>query len=147
VTATYRRAEPDDAARLFALRRDAILALAPAGMSAPDAASWSANLTLQGMEAKLRELEICVAELDGRIVGWGAIRASRLEGLYTDPAFANRGIGSALLGMLEALMRARGIAQIDAETSQNAEGFYLRRGYQPAGPRVGAGREITKRFV
>jgi putative acetyltransferase len=147
VIATHRRAERGDAERLLALRRDAILALAPAGMPAPDAASWSGNLTLQGMETKLRELEIWVAELNGRIVGWGAIRASRLEGLYTDPAFANRGIGTALLGALEALLRTRGIAQIDAEASQNAEGFYLRRGYRAAGPRVGAAREITKRLV
>jgi putative acetyltransferase len=143
----HRRAEPEDAAWLFALRREAILALAPSGMPAPDAASWSANLTLQGMEGKLRELEIWVAELDGRIVGWGAIRACRLESLYTDPAFASRGIGTALLGTLETVLRARGMAQIDAEASANAEGFYLRRGYQAAGPPVGAGREITKRFV
>jgi putative acetyltransferase len=113
-------------------------------MPGAEVEAWSANLTVAGMERKIHELEIWVAEIDGRAVGWGAIRGDRLEGLYTDPDFANRGIATELLGKLENLMRTRGICRISAEASSNAERFYLRRGYEPAGPRHGEAREIAK---
>ena len=59
------------------------------------------------MERKLRELEVWVAELDGIVVGWGAIRGDMLEGLYAAPEFAGQGVGAGLLDMLEGLMRER----------------------------------------
>ena len=116
-------------------------------MSVSHAKIWAKNLSVAGMELKIREMEILVAEIDGQVVGWGAIRADRLEGLYTDPDFAGRGIGTELLSKLEVLMRTRGIRAIRAETSSNAEGFYLRRGYEPLGPPLGAGRQIIKRLA
>jgi putative acetyltransferase len=49
--------------------------------------------------------------------------------------------------MLEALMRERGILAVRAEASSNAEAFYLRRGYEPIGPRTPEGAQpITKRL-
>ena len=63
--AVYRPATLDDAMRLFELRRSSILELALSGMSVEDATAWAKQLTLSGMERKLRELEIWVAELDG----------------------------------------------------------------------------------
>ena len=109
--------------------------------------TWATKLSVAGMEQKIRALEIWVAEIHGRAVGWGAIHRDRLEGLYTDPDFACQGIGSELLGKLEALMRARGICRIDADASANAEGFYLRRGYTSAGEPRGEARPITKRLA
>ena len=144
VIATHRPATPEDATRLFELRRKSIIAFAPSGMSVLEAEIWAANLTVPGMQLKIREMEIWVAEISGRMVAWGAIRGDRLEGLYTDPEFASQGIGSELLIKLEALMRARGIRRISADASSNAEGFYLRRGYEPTGPRRGEVRQITK---
>ena len=79
--------------------------------------SWATNLSLAGMEQKIHALEIWIAEIDGRAAGWGGIRGDRLEGLYTDPDFAHRGIGTELLGKLEALMRARGIGRCLLYTS------------------------------
>jgi putative acetyltransferase len=116
-------------------------------MSVSDAKIWAKNLSVPGMELKIREMEILVAEINGRVVGWGAIRGDRLEGLYTDPDFAGRGIGTELLRRLEVLMRSYGIRTIRAEASLNAEGFYLRRGYEPLGPPFGAGRQIIKRLA
>jgi putative acetyltransferase len=134
--ALHRLATPADAPRLHALRRRSILELAPSGISAVAAETWAGALTSTGMKRKLRELEIWVAEVDGRVVAWGAIRGAVLEGLYTDPEFAGRGIGTALLAFLEALMRERGIAAVRADASRNAEAFYYRRGYEPDGPRT-----------
>jgi GNAT superfamily N-acetyltransferase len=145
--AMHRLATPGDATRLFELRRQSILALAPSGMPAAQAKAWAADLTVGGMERKISEMEIWIAELNGTAVGWGAIRGNRLEGLYTDPAFIGRGIGSELLGMLESVMRERGVPAVRAEASPNAEAFYLRRGYQAVGVRTPEGaRPIMKRL-
>ncbi len=116
-------------------------------MSILDAKNWAVRLTVTGMEKKLREMEIWVAELDDKVVGWGAIRGDHLEGLYTNPKCASRGIGTGLLGLLEGLMRERGILSVQADASSNAEDFYLRRGYERIGPRSSElARPITKRL-
>jgi len=69
-----------DASRLFEVRRRSITELAPKGMSLAEAATWAQTLTVAGMRRKIRELEIWVAEVGERVVGWSAIRGDRLEG-------------------------------------------------------------------
>ena len=146
--AVHRLATLDDAARLFEVRRKSILELTAPALSAGEAEAWAAQLAPSGMERKLRELEIWVAELDGRVAAWGAIRDDRLEGLYTAPEYAGQGVGSALLDRLEGLMRGRGVRALRAEASSNASGFYLRRGYRMTGPQTPDGAwPMTKQFL
>ena len=137
--ALHRLATPDDALRLFEVRRRSILELAPPGMSIEAAEAWAGRLTIAGMERKLRELEVWIAEPEGMMAGWGAIHGDILEGLYTAPEYAGQGVGAALLEMLEELMRGRGVAAVRAEASPNAVGFYLRRGYRVTGPQTPVG--------
>ena len=137
--AVYRLAKPEDASSLHDIRRRSIVELAPPTMPRADAQAWASQLTLAGMERKLRELEVWVAELDGTVVGWGAIRGDRLEGLYAAPEFAGQGIGAGLLDMLEGLMRAREFPSVRAEASSNARDFYLRRGYRATGSQTPQG--------
>jgi putative acetyltransferase len=144
---THRLATLDDANRLFELRRHSIGALAVSAMSKAKANSWAASLTRAGMQQKLRDLEVWVAETGGAIAGWGAIRGDRLEGLYTDPRFASRGIGADLLRLLEAFARERGFSVMHAEASANALQFYLRRGYELNGPQTPDGAQpLQKRL-
>jgi GNAT superfamily N-acetyltransferase len=91
------------------------------------------------MERKLREFEVWIAELGGSVAGWGAIGGDYLEGLYTAPEFAGRGVASGMLSRLEGLMRERGIPAVRADASPNARDFYLRRGYRLAGPQAPGG--------
>ena len=128
--AVHRPATLEDASRLFEVRRRSILELAPSGMSVADATAWANQLEPAGMERKLREFEIWIAELDDVTAGWGAIRGDFLEGLYTAPEYAGQGVGAALLDRLEALLRGRGVEAVRAEASSNARAFYLRRGYR-----------------
>ena len=137
--AVHRLAKHTDANGLYEVRRRSIIGLAPPEMSVAEAQAWAAQLTRAEMERKLRELEVWVAELDGIVAGWGAIRADYLEGLYTAPEFAGRGVGAGLLEMLERLMRARGIRAVRAQASSNAREFYLRRGYRANGPQTPKG--------
>ncbi|WP_028346698.1 hypothetical protein [Bradyrhizobium murdochi] len=60
--AVYRRAMFNDASRLCDIRRRSIIELVPPTMTAADAQAWAAKLTRAGMEQKLRELEVWVAE-------------------------------------------------------------------------------------
>ena len=137
--AVYRRAMRKDASRLHDIRRRSILELASPTMPAAEAQAWASKLTLSGMERKLRELEVWVAELDGVVVGWGAIHGDTLEGLYAAPEFAGQGVGAGLLGMLEGLIRDREFPSVRAEASTNARGFYFRRGYRATGPQTPKG--------
>jgi GNAT superfamily N-acetyltransferase len=134
--AVHRPAMREDASRLYDIRRRSILELAPPTMSKAEAQAWASQLTLSGMERKLRELEVWVAELDGAVAGWGAVRGDCLESLYTAPEFAGQGVGAGLLGMLEGLLRAREFPSVCLEASPNARSFYLRRGYRAAGPQT-----------
>jgi putative acetyltransferase len=131
--AVYRRATREDARCLHDVRRRSILELAPPTMPKAEAQGWAAQLTPVRMEQKLRELEVWVAELDGSVVGWGAIRGDVLEGLYVAPEFAGQGVGAGLLDMLEGLIRDRGFHSVRAEASVNAREFYFRHGYRGAG--------------
>ena len=79
--AVYRLAMRKDASGLYDVRRRSILELAPPKMSVAEAHAWVSQLTISGMERKLRELEVWVAELDGAVVGWGAIRGDSAGGL------------------------------------------------------------------
>ena len=145
--AVHRLAKPDDAIGLFEIRRKAILELALRGMPEGEAKAWAAQLTLAGMQQKLSQFEIWVAELDGVTAGWGGIRSDTLEALYTAPEFAGRGVGTALLEMLERRMLESGIDAVRAEASSNAHAFYLRRGYRTSGPQTPKGAwPITKQL-
>ena len=145
--APHRLASLDDVTRLFEVRRRSILELAPPKMSIGAVEAWATRLTLAGMEQKLREQEIWIAEADGAVAGWGGIRGDILESLYIAPDFAGQGIGAALLDRLEGLMRGRGISAVHAEASPNALGFYLRRGYVVTGPKTPVGAwPITRQF-
>ena len=135
----YRLAMRKDASRLYDIRRRSILELAPPTMPAAEARAWAAQLTLSGMERKLHELEIWVAERGGIVAGWGAIRGDMLEGLYTAPEFAGQGVGAGVLDRLEGLMREREFPSVRLEASSNARGFYLRRGYRATGPQTSDG--------
>jgi len=137
--AVHRLATSADAKRLFEIRRISILELAPSGMSVEAVQLWATSLTPVGMKRKLREFETWLAEIDGEAVGWGAIRGDYLEGLYTAPDCAGRGVGTGLLAMLEGLMRERGVREVRAEASSNARDFYLRRGYRANGPQTPEG--------
>ena len=100
------------------------------------------------MEERLRTTEVWIAEIKDTIVGWVSICGDYLDGLYTDPQFAEQGIGTEMLNFAESLMRERGVQVIRAEASWNAEDFYLRRGYEPTGPRAADGaRPLVKRLT
>jgi putative acetyltransferase len=132
---SIRQAMPHDVPRLWEIRQESILTLAPRGMTIAQARKWAASMTMEGMERRFRASEIWITERNGVVTGWIAIRDNQISGLYTDPNFAEKGIGSELLTWAETLLCERGVQSVHLDSSINAEQFYLRRGYEPTGPR------------
>jgi putative acetyltransferase len=92
-------------------------------------------VNLESVIRRIEDTEVWVAEIDGVIVAWIGVREDYLDALYVHPAHARRGVGTYLLKQVEDLLRSRGVRAIRADASWNAEGFYLRHGYEPLGAR------------
>ena len=92
-----RKATLIDVPRLWQLRRDSIIELAPEGMEIAQAEAWAATMTVTGMEPRFLETEIWVGETDGIIAGWIAMRGDYVDGLYTDPRYRRQSIATQLL--------------------------------------------------
>ena len=130
-----RPARPSDAERLFEVRQRAILELAVPDLSTRQAHDWAMRRDLAWMNDVISTKELWVASIDNFVTGWVGVQAQRVIGLYVDPAYARRGIGSRLLAFAEDQLLRRGARIVELETSWNAEGFYRRRGYQPTAER------------
>ena len=93
-------------------------------------------------DAKVRAMTFCVAYLDGRPAGCGALRpldgeVAELKRFFVSPAFRRRGVASAVLGFLEGEARRQGFSRIKLETGwklPEAIALYKRFGYQDAAP-------------
>jgi putative acetyltransferase len=135
-----RPADPLDAPRLYDIRRTSILALAASDLSGHQARHWADARYPTWIERVLLERDVWVFQARDLVVGWASVTADMVNGLYTDPNYARRGVGSRLLEFVEAELRGEGWSHVRLEASRNAESFYLKRGYEPTGgrPRNGA---------
>lgn len=84
--------------------------------------------------AKTEWQTVRVAEVAGRVVGWGAREFSdqRISDLWVAPVYQGRGLGSLLLRHLEEEVRYSGFRVLELETlatNQGAIRFYERNGF------------------
>jgi putative acetyltransferase len=71
-----------------------------------------------------------VATLQNSPVGFASLRgADHIDMLYVHPGAAGQGVASMLIEALEKLAGGRGAKALTADASDNAEGFFARRGY------------------
>lgn len=57
--------------------------------------------------------------------------AARVRAMYTDPAFARRGVGRMLLTLCEDAARAAGFSRVELMATLSGEPLYRACGYQP----------------
>lgn len=76
-----------------------------------------------------------VAELDGRIVGFGQLNpvAAEVEAVYVHPDSVRAGIGSAIMAHLEALACEASLPSLRLSATLNAVPFYQRHGFRVTG--------------
>jgi putative acetyltransferase len=71
-----------------------------------------------------------IATLQNSPVGFASLKgADHIEMLYVHPSAAGQGVGAVLCDALEKLAGARGAKILTVDVSDNAQDFFLKRGY------------------
>jgi putative acetyltransferase len=71
-----------------------------------------------------------IATLQNSPVGFASLKgASHIEMLYVHPSAVGQGVGAMLCDALEKLAGARGAKILTVDVSDNAQDFFLKRGY------------------
>jgi GNAT superfamily N-acetyltransferase len=138
---TFRPARPEDGPQLLSLHRRAILGEAARTCPLDAALSWACGLTARGYAgAMARGEHIEIAAIDGRIVGFCAVRGEEITGLYVDPELTRRGVGARLAGRALQRIGAAGHARARVASALGAEPFYAAMGFRKTGERLEATR-------
>lgn len=132
-TITVRKARPGEGRALGAI---GFAAWADSQFAVNDAGRVDRRALLIDFEKLGQEQPetILLAEVEGRLAGWGARedRDQRISDLWVAPDFQGRGVGTALLGALEAEIALLGLAMAELETlaaNTKAIRFYERHGF------------------
>lgn len=81
--------------------------------------------------AYLPSVELTVAVVGGRPVGFAGTAQENLEMLFVDDTFRGRGIGSVLL---DHVVRKQGVLAVEVnEQNPDATGFYVHKGFEIVG--------------
>jgi GNAT superfamily N-acetyltransferase len=126
-----RSAAPQDAQRIHQLHVAAVRALCAPHYAPEIVEGWLANRSARGYLRGIRSGAIVVAEMESRVVGFGEGVPGEVASVFVDPAFANRGIGSALLeDVLRRVQDRQGPVRL--ESTLDAVGFHERFGFSQA---------------
>lgn len=150
---TVRRALPDDAVEILNVHFAAVHG-SPVDYYDPDLLDdWSPPVDLARISSYVErfqkgEEETLVAEMDGKIVAFGAyvIKANELRAFYVHPRVSGQGVGRELMKNLEAEAAFAGLGWLTLNSSLNAETFYLAQGFESDGLGkyvLPTGREMT----
>ena len=122
---------PADAPLVAEIFRASIEELAAEDYSEAQQGAWaSAADDEEAFAARLAGQLTLLATLEGSPVGFASLAGTdRLDMLYVHPAAAGQGVGRMLCDALERLAAARGTARLLADVSDNARGFFDKRGF------------------
>jgi putative acetyltransferase len=133
-----RQANVQDARDIVQTHYDAVHTTAAGDYEADILNEWSASVD-DRVASMTNQIEqnpdgslMLVAELDGRVVGFGEIVAAlcELRAVYVSPTCGRTGVGRALLKALETRARELGTPRLWLDSSLTAEPFYLAHGYR-----------------
>lgn len=122
---------PADAPQLADIFRESIAELTADDYSESQQEAWAAAADdKEAFAARLaRELTV-VATLAGAPVGFVSLQdGNRIDMLYVHPAASGEGVGTMLCEAIERLAASRGARRLSVDASDNARGFFARRGY------------------
>jgi len=122
---------PADVPLLAEIFRASIEELTADDYSEAQQAAWAATAgDEEEFGARLSGALTLVATFGGAAVGFASLADnSRIDMLYVHPAAAGQGTGIMLCGALEKLAGARGTKELEVEASDNARGFFEKRGF------------------
>jgi putative acetyltransferase len=120
-----------DTPMLAAIFVAAIEELAGEDYSEAQQQAWAAAADDEEQFGKRLASELTlIATLQSSPVGFAALKgADHIDMLYVHPGTAGQGVGSMLCEALEKLAGGRGAKTLTVDASDNAEGFFAKRGY------------------
>jgi GNAT superfamily N-acetyltransferase len=133
---SIRPARPDDCAGICAAHLASIRGLCARDYTPEEIESWCLGKTPDVYAPLIERYPWLVAEIGGRIVGFGELDAAvapetaEIRGLYLAPEAVGCGIGRALVERLLAIARAAGARRVILKGTLTAEVFYQRMGFR-----------------
>ncbi len=129
---TIRLATADDAHRLATIFYDSIHNVACRDYSRDQLNAWAPQVPeTEWWTARLGSRTTFVAELNGRIVGFGELEADgHIDGFYCASEHQRQGVGSAILRAIEQEAISRGLPRLFAEVSITARPFFEAKGFR-----------------
>jgi putative acetyltransferase len=92
--------------------------------------AWMAAAEDEAFGKRLASDLTLIATLEGSPVGFASLRGNdHIRMLYVHPAVAGQGIATMLVDALEKLAGSRGATSLSVDASDNAQGFFAKRGY------------------
>jgi putative acetyltransferase len=127
---TLRPYLPADLPVLRAIFAASIAELAAEDYDEEQRAAWIAGAEDgEAFGARLANALTIVAERGGDVVGFASLAGGVLDLLFVHPGAAGQGVGTTLIDAIEKLAAARCVERLAADVSDNAEAFFIRRGY------------------
>ena len=130
--ATIRKARPEDAEEISRVHESSIRTHGPQHYDPEVVEGWADGISpARHREAMLSRESMFVAEIDGRIVGFGSVNVAdgEIGAVYVDPEFTRQGVGKAILERLEDVARQAGLISLKLGSSLVALRFYEQNGY------------------
>ena len=130
---TLRPCLPADAGRLARLFEASVNILAAEDYDEEQRAAWAAAVEdVEAFANKLAGALTIIAETGGAIAGFASLKDNmHVDMLYTHPAFARRGVATALMQALEKLAQARGSEKLTGDVSDTALPLFEKLGFAP----------------
>ena len=135
---TIRRGLPTDGAELLRVHSSAILASHGRSYSQEQLESWVDGLLAERYAEAMTNGEegfLVAISGDGTVIGFCSHHDDRVIGLYVDPDWSGRGIGSTLLRAAESSIAEQGHRECGLEAALPAVTFYESLGYRRVGER------------
>lgn len=128
--AVVRRFQPSDAAPCCEVVNAAVVGMD--GLNDAARAHIASRNTAELLGKDLGTWRSFVVEVEPLgVVGVGALDGSEIKRVYLAPKAQGRGIGQALLGVLEAEAARAGVAAVRLDASPSSVAFYTTLGYEP----------------
>lgn len=129
---TVRAYSAADVGALFRVFAASIHALATTHYSEAQRRAWiGAEPDLEQWNKRFLRGQTLIAEQDGAIAGFIVYEPDgHIDMLFTDPAFARRGVAALLYGQAERSLAAAGINELFTEASLVARPFFEKQGFR-----------------
>lgn len=121
-----------DCPEIYRIHMAAARGLPPGTQDKEGIEKWLATREPAVYSEEMQHELMVVAEEDDEVIGWGAFNADKREitNVFVDPPHHRRGIGSAILSVLEDAARHAGLDAVQLQATGTAIDFYLAVGYQ-----------------